>query len=258
MKTFFYLLLTLFTPLACVGQSDFYLAIYKTDVYPSNAPKDTTKYQDPMVQQMQQETSIHLEKVKLARKNIEYELYFDKTTSLYQQKEIMIPEGEELVYLGATMMGGGTPGTKFYKDIQAKVKIKHLESSGKLLNVVYPFEKYKWTITDESRMINGYKCYKATTSWEEFDYGRDRMLSFNPVVWFTNDVPFPFGPKGLDGLPGLVVEATINGKFYFYLSELKTLKKDKKKFLKAPTGGEAIDYIEFAKQVGAEFRSLPR
>ena len=258
MKTFFYLLLTLFAPVVCVGQSDFYLAIYKTDDYPSNAPKDTTKHQNPMVQKMQQESNIQIEKSKLVRKNIEFELYFDKTTSLYQQKEVMIPEGEELIYLMATIHGGGTPGTKFYKDIQAKVKIKHTESSGKLLNVVYPFEQYKWTITDESRMINGYKCYKATATWEIFDYGRDKMLSFNPVVWFTHDVPFPFGPKGLDGLPGLVVEGTISGKFYFYLSELKTLKKDKQKILKAPTGGEVIDYIEFAKQGGADFKNLPR
>ena len=44
---------------------------------------------------------------------------------------------------------------------------------------------------------------------------------FYPVVWFTPEIATSFGPKGLDGLPGLILEATINGKSYIYATKIE-------------------------------------
>ncbi len=53
-----------------------------------------------------------------------------------------------------------------------------------------------WNITDETRLIKNYKCYKATTYFRGRDY----------TAWFTTDVPIIAAPWKLNGLPGLILD----------------------------------------------------
>ena len=113
-----------------------------------------------------------------------------------------------------------------------------------LYNVIVPFEQYKWEITTETKIIDGYKCYKAITTYEDiYNPYKDRKLVFNPVVWFTPDIPASFGPKGLDGLPGLILEGSINGKKYLYASKIEFEYK-KIKVIEKPKGGKDITQKE--------------
>ncbi|CAM1359073.1 conserved exported protein of unknown function [Tenacibaculum soleae] len=56
--------------------------------------------------------------------------------------------------------------------------------------------KINWKITDEFKDIGEYKCQKAT------GYFRGRTYT----TWFTQQIPIPFGPWKLQGLPGLIIE----------------------------------------------------
>ncbi|MDO6744242.1 GLPGLI family protein [Tenacibaculum soleae] len=56
--------------------------------------------------------------------------------------------------------------------------------------------KINWKITDEFKDIGEYKCQKAT--------GYFRGRTYN--CWFTQQIPIPFGPWKLQGLPGLIIE----------------------------------------------------
>ena len=59
--------------------------------------------------------------------------------------------------------------------------------------------KLNWSITNESKKINGYTCYKATLS--------DTTLKINNIVaWFCPELPYKYGPKFYNGLPGLILE----------------------------------------------------
>lgn len=64
----------------------------------------------------------------------------------------------------------------------------------------------KWMQQDSVKMVCGYRCRRATTSFRGRTY----------VAWYTPDLPFQEGPWKLCGLPGLILEAYDKDRHYFY------------------------------------------
>ncbi|MDE5872189.1 MAG: GLPGLI family protein [Muribaculaceae bacterium] len=60
-----------------------------------------------------------------------------------------------------------------------------------------PLTEIAWQIDDSVKTVLGYECIEAETNY----HGR------HWTVWFTPDVPVPFGPWKLHGLPGLILMA---------------------------------------------------
>lgn len=81
--------------------------------------------------------------------------------------------------------------------------------------VSYP--KYNLKLTNETKSIGGYTCYKATSK-EVVEFSKikkgykDKVNDI--VVWYTNEVPVPFGPLSIYGLPGLVLEMQYGSAIY--------------------------------------------
>ena len=67
-------------------------------------------------------------------------------------------------------------------------------------------EKPNWIITDETDIILGFPCIKATTNFR----GREW------IAFFTPDIPVQEGPWKLYGLPGLILKAYDSKRHYFY------------------------------------------
>lgn len=79
-----------------------------------------------------------------------------------------------------------------------KNKIDHLykiAGSDYLLDENMP--NLNWEILEETKEIGGYTCQKATTSYKGRVY----------EAWFSAEIPMPFGPWKLHGLPGLILAA---------------------------------------------------
>jgi len=71
--------------------------------------------------------------------------------------------------------------------------------------------KLSWILTNEIKLIGDFECRKANTFFRGRDY----------TVWFTTDIPLPFGPWKLQGLPGLILEAYDTYKeIYWYFKEI--------------------------------------
>ncbi|WP_336702133.1 GLPGLI family protein [Chryseobacterium indologenes] len=107
----------------------------------------------------------------------------------------------------------------------AKFKPEVFFKSGRLmiydeiLNNTYSYENknaLQWLIEKEYKTIKGYKCRKATCS-----YNNKRI-----IAWFTDEIPISEGPYRFKGLPGLVLEAYDTKEYFHFLLEgLKYTKK---------------------------------
>jgi GLPGLI family protein len=79
-----------------------------------------------------------------------------------------------------------------------------------------PVNKIDWILSNESKIISGYNCKKATCQ-----YGSKKI-----TAWYTEEIPFQEGPYTFKGLPGLIVSLEDNKQYFtFLLKELKTVKK---------------------------------
>ncbi|RZK10335.1 MAG: GLPGLI family protein [Flavobacterium sp.] len=100
--------------------------------------------------------------------------------------------------------------------------------------------KNNWEISQESKKIESFQCYKATqsvkykTSKKEFT----RLIT----AWFAPAIPFSFGPKGYAGLPGLILELH-EGNQTYGITNLKWLDTDVA--IPIPEKGTKISPYEF-------------
>jgi GLPGLI family protein len=68
----------------------------------------------------------------------------------------------------------------------------------------------EWEITEEKKMVCGYECFKATTLLG-VDYGDKNIISLYPLTaWYCPELIYSYGPKGLGGLPGMILELEQN------------------------------------------------
>ncbi len=104
------------------------------------------------------------------------------------------------------------------------------------------FTDYEWQITTESKVINGFTCYKALG---KINYFIDRY-TFAIEAWFCPEIPLPYGPDYYAGLPGLIFEVyRADGKDLHW--KLKSIEKNKPKTFKSPLESDAISYQEYDK-----------
>ncbi len=61
-----------------------------------------------------------------------------------------------------------------------------------------------WTLLNETKLIDKYVCYKATT--ENVVSNSNNTFRHPIIAWYCPEIPFSFGPIGYGGLPGLILE----------------------------------------------------
>ncbi|MGM0636643.1 MAG: GLPGLI family protein [Bacteroidota bacterium] len=70
----------------------------------------------------------------------------------------------------------------------------------------------EWELKEEYREILGFKCQKAVA--KNVDYSQSDALHY-PIAWFTPEIPLSFGPRGFNGLPGLILGLETRGRYYY-------------------------------------------
>jgi len=171
---------------------------------------------------------------------IENILIFNNYEASYKKSESLDSD------LNETVIITGSYGLYYYNK-RTNEKIRQTEAYGQLFLISSKLNERKWVLTQDSKTISGYLCYKATSTLVTRN---SKGTFYKPITaWYAPKLSVPYGPKGYGGLPGLILQLT-EGDFTFYVSKL-TLNPKKAIKIKIPTKGKKVTQKEFEK-IGKE------
>lgn len=186
----------------------------------------------------------------------ELQLKMDSTENEYQKFNMILDiNSKEVKFYGRNLLIADSLNKKF-----GNMDNKHVDMSGQIvkrkmnsfdnenfINIKFGYYSFKttdpmnWTISDETKIVQGYKLQKATTIFG----GR------NWTAWFSKDIPFNEGPFKFRGLPGLIFEIQdSNNNFIYHLIKSQKLPAviSTDDFLESNFGTKAIPVTEKQKK----------
>jgi GLPGLI family protein len=177
--------------------------------------------------------------------NVESYLIFNDSISGYYVEDKDTPKFEyfdgamsinpTVVHLTWIRAGGER---YFYTDWSRDYNISTFDFMGNKKRLI--IETNDWIITEEKKEIMGYLCQKAVD-----------ISNAKRIVWFTEDIPVKHGPRGTNGLPGLILEFYDN-KFSYIVQDIEL---DYQEFeeIYEPKDGDLITYEELKSLAGNPF-----
>lgn len=170
-------------------------------------------HKDPDMREMLRKTQSEMES---NLEKITYELKIYDRLSKFEHLPIMQMDDMEskrmLNMAISTADGAGETYTKANGE-----SIKKTMAFGKRFRISSNLSQLDWKITQESKMIMGYQCYKASTTVELQNSSGVKDIPI--TAYFAPGLSFPFGPAGYGKLPGLILELR-KGKFVYYATEI--------------------------------------
>jgi GLPGLI family protein len=107
-------------------------------------------------------------------------------------------------------------------------------------------EPVEWVLTNETKEIEGFLCYKATAV--KIIINSSGTFKHPIIAWFCPKIPLTFGPNGYGKLPGLILELQVRNVLYGIKKMDLNLAKDpeltKMKNYKIVTEKELEDIME--------------
>lgn len=207
-------------------QSQTYESTYKVHIKPPN-------YDSTIDIATMESMKRSLTEAKKIAEYVEFKLIFNTNNSLFFQEE-NVDNYENRNYLIFNSLVG-SEGKYF---ASKKITLNQRYSFGELFLINIP--KYEWKITSEIKKIGKYNCYKAVT-FKEIENSQGKFKK-KVIAWFTVDLPFNFGPKDYNNLPGLIIELDDGDLIKFRLNAIKKLKTRQ---IEELSKGRKVELTEF-------------
>ena len=183
-------------------------------------------------------------------------LTFDKTSSVYKErKNLKNPGIKPSNGMNVIVMGSGGGNDIVYKNTKENRFVNKTEIMGKLFLIKDKLPKYEWKLTDETKNIGVYTCYKATLTRQEertnmsVEDGKvtekKEKVDVVTTAWYTPQIPISNGPGDYNGLPGLILEVK-EGNQTILCSEIVMNPKEKIK-IEEPKKGKKVTQAEYRK-----------
>jgi len=145
---------------------------------------------------------------------VEFQLMADKTSSLFKLKEQMSSDNDNNSQRVITAVRGNAI---YYTGDSILIRKKDVFGEEMLIQDIK--KEYNWEISKEQKIILGHLCYKATGYYNSYDKnGED--LKVDVYAWFAPGMPISAGPIDINGLPGLILEASVNPRIVYYAKNL--------------------------------------
>jgi GLPGLI family protein len=137
--------------------------------------------------------------------------------------------------------------SKFYYNIEQNTISKGFEAYGMKLITQKKITDIKWKLSKESKFIEGFKCFKATYTYDVTNV--KGSFKKTVIAWYSPIIKYNFGPKGFSGLPGLIL-ILIDDNITYYASKIKEKKSVK---IEKITNGKLVSEKEL-KKIGDRVR----
>ena len=164
-----------------------------------------------------------------------YSLSFVGNKSLFEKENEMENEGNSKINLTEILAGNG----KFYVDNETDVVLEQKDFMGDVF--IIKNSPINWELTQDTKEISGYICFKATTI--KIIENKKGVFERPVIAWYTPKISANFGPKGYNGLPGLILEL-VDGKINFKVIKIELNTSESIK-IKKPTKGKKVTLEEY-------------
>lgn len=186
----------LFICFICFSQNKSGTAVYDLYISMDDATKEIDKKYG------------YIQKAIDAAKELNYKLVFkNDEANFYQEENNTLDNTSKYM---ANAIAGVSKNN--YLNSKKKIILKEILSDGYLFKkdefVIKDTIDYSWEITNESKLVGEYSCFKATTKKKATKIVNDQEKEFYELVtaWFCPTLPYSFGPANYAGLPGLILE----------------------------------------------------
>ena len=215
MKRFGLLLLALLCVVVVAAQQRT-LRVSYASVSKISAAIEVSGYSDEVKKQLEEELKKHTEQRETSTllqsgTRSSYTIVEDKSVEPLLTKGNSSLEGVNSFKLGNVQ--------SIYLDLEAKERLAQKAFTDKPLVIKEELTASpQWKIGTETKEILGKKCTKATltVAVKPATYNDTRITHKDTTetytAWFCKEIAVPFGPEGLYGLPGLILETEINSK----------------------------------------------
>jgi GLPGLI family protein len=120
----------------------------------------------------------------------------------------------------------------------------YINSIFKPVIVEEPIPNYNWYFKNKKKQIGDFKCDLVHLKFRGREYN----------IWYTTEIPTPFGPWKFYGLPGLIIKITsFDNTIHF---QLKKITKSENHKITEPKDGDKIsfdDYVNYKHKTIDEF-----
>jgi len=172
---------------------------------------------------------------------IEYRLIFDDTESNFEMNPSLDTDNQQGKIAKLLAESLGIDNGRYYVNRESAKVIHQKEFSSDLFLIESSIDDYNWKLSNDSKKIGKYDCYKATmVTFTETVRGTKEIAV---IAWYTTDIPLPYGPANFVNLPGLILELELNNVIVY----AETINTNKKAEITAPKRGIKITEEEYIK-----------
>ena len=242
-KKFTILIILLFFTLTQIAQNFNGIITYKASLNLKKENLDKNIKSNKKMKKYNSHIKNDLKKIIEKSKDVKAVLKFSKFEALFRLENKLKNDSNNGINLTKNFAGD----TKVYYT-NLGFNSYNLEQDCKALGECFRFknDKINWKLTQETKIIKGYQCFKAIILNSEYNK--------KSYAWYTTSIPINFGPKKYYGLPGLILELN-DGVVTFKATKIEISTKNNIKINK-PSKGKEITKEEYNKLISKVAKSI--